>query len=43
MRDVPDPYYNDRFDEVYELVEQGGRGLLERIISEQGMSEKREA
>jgi protein-tyrosine phosphatase len=40
VRDVPDPYYNGRFDEVYELVEQGGRGLLERIISEQGLSMK---
>jgi low molecular weight protein-tyrosine phosphatase len=37
VRDVPDPYYNGRFDEVYELVEQGGRGLLERIVAEQGL------
>jgi protein-tyrosine phosphatase len=41
VRDVPDPYYNGRFDEVYELVEQGGRGLLERIIAEQGLNVKR--
>ncbi len=32
LRDVPDPYYTGRFDEVYELVEQGGRGLLERAL-----------
>ncbi|HEX5689040.1 MAG TPA: low molecular weight protein-tyrosine-phosphatase, partial [Roseiflexaceae bacterium] len=38
VRDVPDPYYNGRFDEVYELVEQGGRGLLERIVREHKLS-----
>jgi protein-tyrosine phosphatase len=43
VRDVPDPYYNGRFDEVYDLVEQGGRGLLERIISEQGLGAKSKA
>jgi protein-tyrosine phosphatase len=31
-RDVPDPYYDGRFAEVYTLVEQGCRGLLEHII-----------
>jgi protein-tyrosine phosphatase len=40
QRDVPDPYYNGRFDEVYHLVEQGGRGLLERIVAEQGLPVK---
>jgi protein-tyrosine phosphatase len=40
LRDVPDPYYTGRFDEVYDLVEQGGRGLLERIVAEQGLAAK---
>ena len=31
-RDVPDPYYTGGFDAVYDLVEQGCRGLLEQII-----------
>ena len=31
-RDVPDPYYDGRFAEVYTLVEQGCRGLLEHIV-----------
>src|SRR5690349_13827980 len=29
---VPDPYYDGRFAEVYTLVEQGCRGLLEHIV-----------
>lgn len=33
MRDVPDPYYDGRFDEVYVLIEQACRGLLEHIIA----------
>jgi protein-tyrosine phosphatase len=37
-RDVPDPYYNGRFAEVYELVEQGCRGLLEHIVEKEGLS-----
>jgi protein-tyrosine phosphatase len=31
-RDVPDPYYDGRFAEVYTLVAQGCQGLLEHII-----------
>jgi len=31
-RDVPDPYYDGRFAEVYTLVEQGCQGLLEHIV-----------
>ncbi len=34
VRDVPDPYYEGNFDEVYELVEAGCRGLLEHIRAE---------
>ena len=30
-REVPDPYYNGRFDEVYDLVLAGSKGLLEAI------------
>ncbi|MDX1662253.1 MAG: low molecular weight protein-tyrosine-phosphatase [Candidatus Promineifilaceae bacterium] len=35
--DVPDPYYSGNFDEVYELVEEGCRGLLEMIREEKGL------
>lgn len=35
-REVPDPYYTGNFEEVYELVSAGCRGLLERIKEEQG-------
>jgi protein-tyrosine phosphatase len=34
-REVPDPYYNGRFDEVYHLIEQGCRGLLEYILQQE--------
>jgi len=37
IRDVPDPYYTGGFTEVYELIEQGCRGLLEHIVREQGL------
>ncbi len=33
-RDVPDPYFEDNFDDVYQLVEVGCRGLLEHIRAE---------
>lgn len=33
-RDVPDPYYNGRFDEVYELVDAGAAGLLDFVRAE---------
>lgn len=29
--DVPDPYYNNNFEEVYQLVLSGCKGLLEHI------------
>ena len=31
VTDTPDPYYSDRFDEVYELVTLGCRALLDHI------------
>jgi protein-tyrosine phosphatase len=31
VKDVPDPYYNGRFDDVYELVAIGCRALLDHI------------
>jgi protein-tyrosine phosphatase len=36
-RDVPDPYYSGRFAEVYHLIEQGCRGLLEHIMAQEGL------
>jgi protein-tyrosine phosphatase len=33
-REVPDPYYEDNFDHVYELVEAGCRGFLAHIRAE---------
>lgn len=31
VKDVPDPYYNGNFEGVYQLVEDGCRGLLQTI------------
>lgn len=31
---VPDPYYTGNFDEVYEMVDEGCRNLLQTIIDE---------
>jgi protein-tyrosine phosphatase len=31
VRDIPDPYYDGRFELVYQLVSHGSRGLLEQI------------
>lgn len=36
-RDVPDPYYNGKFEYVYQLVADGCRGLLEAIRKEQNL------
>lgn len=35
--DVPDPYYDGRFEFVYALVEQASNGLLARIRAEHGV------
>jgi protein-tyrosine phosphatase len=37
MRDVPDPYYTGNFDQVYELIEDGCRGLLAMIREREGL------
>ena len=36
-RDVPDPYYTDNFETVYELVSDGCRGLLATIREQEGL------
>jgi protein-tyrosine phosphatase len=36
-REVPDPYYNGRFEEVYTLVLEGCRGLLAAIRRDKGL------
>lgn len=36
-REVPDPYYTGGFDEVYQLVTAGGRGLLQYIREREGI------
>ncbi len=36
-RDVPDPYYENNFDEVYELVLAGCQGLLDHIRKNEGL------
>lgn len=37
VREVPDPYYDGRFDEVYELVRHAAVGLLAHIRAEHGI------
>ncbi len=37
VRDVPDPYYVGRFEDVYDLVESGCKGLLAHIREEHGI------
>lgn len=41
VHDVPDPYYTGGFDEVYTLVSQGCRALLEHIIAEHHLAPRR--
>jgi len=36
-RNVEDPYYTGRFEHVYQLVDAGCRGLLEKIRREHGL------
>lgn len=37
LDDIPDPYYNLNFEEVYQLVIDGCRGLLARIREEENL------
>ncbi len=37
IHDVPDPYYTNRFDDVYALVRQGAEGLLAAIRQDKGL------
>lgn len=37
VRDVPDPYYTGNFEHVYQLVEEGCRGLLQYIREQHGI------
>lgn len=37
IRDVPDPYYSGRYEEVYQLVLPASQGLLEYIRREEGL------
>jgi protein-tyrosine phosphatase len=36
-RDVPDPYYNGKFEAVYQLVKDGSSGLLAAIREQEGI------
>jgi protein-tyrosine phosphatase len=35
--DVPDPYYENNFEEVYDLVTAGCKGLLDYIVEQEGL------
>jgi len=35
--DVPDPYYEDNFDDVFDICEAGCRGLLAKIRADHGL------
>lgn len=37
VREVPDPYYNGKFDEVYALVDKGADALLAHIRKVEGL------
>ena len=36
-RDVPDPYYSGKYEEAYQLIDAGARGLLGHIRREQSL------
>lgn len=38
LADVPDPYFTGNFDEVYEMVTKGCKGLLEEIKKEYNLA-----
>lgn len=35
--DIPDPYYENNFEEVYKLVTAGCKGLLDYIVEKEGL------
>jgi protein-tyrosine phosphatase len=37
VTEVPDPYYTDRYEEVYALVDEGSKALLARLRREHGI------
>ncbi len=37
IREVPDPYYNGQFEDVYRLVRRGAEALLAHIRAEKGL------
>lgn len=37
VREVPDPYYNGRYDVVYDLVDKGSQALLDHIRKTHGL------
>ncbi|HET8939414.1 MAG TPA: low molecular weight protein-tyrosine-phosphatase [Polyangiales bacterium] len=37
IHDVPDPYFEDNFDEVFEICRAGCAALLEHIVRERGL------
>lgn len=37
VHDVPDPYFEDNFDEVFEICRAGCAALLEHIVRERGL------
>ncbi len=37
IRDVPDPYYTDNFEHIFELITDGSRGLLTKIRENEGI------
>ena len=37
LRDVPDPYYTGKYEEVYQLVNAAARGLLEHIQQDKSL------
>ena len=37
LEDVPDPYYEDNFDEVFDICEAGCAGLLAAIVEKHGL------
>ena len=37
LRDIPDPYYDGRFELVYQLVSKGAEGLLEAIRAQRNL------